>query len=68
MCSPCAFAGGSRSRSGQFAKRKARRGKRPADDEDVPEVVIPSITTRREKSVAAKQRAALPMYKWKLSD
>ena len=68
MCSPCAFAGGSSSRAGQFAKKKARRGKRPTDNEEVHEVVVPSKTTRREKSVASKQRASLPMNKWKLPD
>jgi hypothetical protein len=71
LCSPCAFAGGSSSRAaqkGQKTRKRARRGKQLDVDEDDREVVLPTKTTRREKSVAAKQRAALPVPKWKIKD
>ena len=71
VCSLCAFAGGSSSRAArksQNTKKRARRGKPSDDNEDSHEVVIPTKATRREKSAAAKQRVAVPMHKWKMSD
>ena len=71
MCSLCAFAGGSSSRGARKplnTKKRARRGKPSDDNEDTHEVVILTKATSREKSVAAKQRVALPMHKWKMPD
>ena len=71
VCSLCAFAGGSSSRPAQKprnTKKRAHRGKPSDDNEDAHEVVLPTKATRREKSVAAKQRAMMPMHKWKMTD
>ena len=71
VCFLCACAGGSSSRAArkpQNTKKRARRGKPLGDNEDDHEVVIPTKTTRWEKSVAAKQCVALPMHKWKMPD
>ena len=61
----CVCVGGSGSRSAPHTKTKkrARTCKRPAESDEEEEVVVPTNPTRREKSVAAKQRVAIPMHK-----
>jgi len=61
----CAGGFGSCSAPPTKTKKRARRCKRPVESKVEDEVVVPTKTTHREKYVAAKQRVALPMHKWK---